>query len=333
MTISREVRLKSRPVGLPSPETFELASVDVPEPGPGEAQVRNIWMSVDPYMRGRMMEAKSYVAPYQVGKVMDGGAIGEVVSSRDRALSPGDLVLSGFGWRERFNAPVGMLTKLDTRDVPAQAYLGVAGMTGLTAYVGLLKIAALKDGDVVFVSAASGAVGSIACQIAKLKGHTVIGSAGGPEKCAFLREIGVDHVIDYKAEENLTKALMRTAPDGIDVYFDNVGGAHLDAALASSRTFARFAECGMISQYNNTSPGEGLKNIGVVVPRKLRIEGFIVSDHLDQQPAFQKDMTQWIAEAKIHWRETVDEGIENAAGAFLKLFSGDNFGKMLVKLA
>lgn len=333
MTISREVRLKSRPVGLPSQANFELATVDVPAPGPGEVQVRNIWMSVDPYMRGRMMDAKSYAAPYAVGEVMHGGAIGEVIASADPALSPGDMVLSGLGWRERFNAPAGWLTKLETRDLPAQAFLGVAGLTGLTAYVGLLKIAALKDGDIVFVSAASGAVGSIVCQIAKLKGHTVIGSAGGPEKCAFLKEIGVDQVLDYRAEENLTKALMRAAPDGIDIYFDNVGGAHLDAALASSRPFARFAECGMISQYNNTSPGEGLKNIGVVVPRKLRIEGFIVSDHLDQQPAFQKDMTRWIAEGKIFWRETVDEGIENAAGAFLKLFSGDNFGKMLVKLA
>ncbi len=331
MTTSREVRLKSRPVGMPTLDNFEVATVDTPAPGEGEVQVRNSWMSVDPYMRGRMMEAKSYAAPYEIGKAMWGGAVGEVVASNDPKFAVGDTVLSGMAWRELFNAPAGTLTKIDVSKIPPQAYLGVAGMPGLTAYVGLLKIAAMKEGETVFVSAASGAVGSVVCQIAKIKGGRVIGSAGGADKIAFLREIGCDAVIDYKAEENLTKALLREAPQGIDVYFENVGGAHMDAALFAANPFARFAICGMISQYN--SAPKPVLNLGFTVSKKLRLEGFIVSDHADMQPAFMKDMSEWIGSGRIKWRETVDEGIENAAGAFLKLFSGDNFGKMLVKLS
>src|SRR5215469_11638390 len=231
MTNVREIRLKSRPTGLPTHENFEFASVELPAPGAGEAQVRNLWMTVDPYMRGRMNDVKSYTPPFQLGEALQGGAIGEVVSSNDPSLQPGDLVNSFLGWREGFNAPAKTLQKLDPRGLPPQAFLGAAGMPGLTAYAGLLKIAALKEGDIVFVSGAAGAVGSLVCQIAKVKGHTVIGSAGGAEKARFLKEIGVDHVIDYKAERDLTAALMRAAPDGIYVYFDNVGGTHMEAAL------------------------------------------------------------------------------------------------------
>ena len=200
MTISREIRLKSRPVGTPTADNFELATVTLPEPGPGEVQVRNSWMTVDPYMRGRMNDVQSYTPPFQIGEALQGGAVGEVVASNDPAFTAGELVQSFFGWREAFNAPAAAVQKLDTHGLPPQAFLGVAGMPGLTAYVGLLQIAALKDGDVVFVSGAAGAVGQIVCQIAKLKGHTVIGSAGGADKIAYLKEIGVDHVIDYKAE-------------------------------------------------------------------------------------------------------------------------------------
>ena len=199
--------------------------------------------------------------------------------------------------------------------------------------MGLLKIAAMKPGDVVFVSAAAGAVGQIVCQIAKLKGHTVIGSAGGPEKIAWLKEIGVDHVIDYKAEKDLTAALMRAAPDGIDVYFENVGGAHLEAALMAARPFGRFALCGMISQYNATDMGPGVRGLIMAVGKQLRLEGFIVSSHADMQPAFIRDMSTWIGEGKIKWQETIEDGVENAPAAFLKLFKGENLGKMLVKLA
>ncbi len=239
---------------------------------------------------------------------------------------------SFFGWREAFNAPAKALQKLETHGLPPQAFLGFAGMPGLTAYVGLLRIAELKDGDVVFVSGAAGAVGSVACQIAKLKGHTVIGSAGGPEKVAFLKEIGVDHAIDYKAERDLTGALMRAAPDGIDVYFENVGGAHMEAALTAAKPFGRFALCGMISEYNNTDLGQGVRGLVMVVGKSLTLRGFIVSNHTDMQAAFAKDVAEWVASGKLKSRETVREGIENAPAAFLGLFKGENLGKMLVRL-
>jgi len=333
MTTSREVRLKSRPVGVPTAANFEVASVTLPAPGPGEVQVRNSWMTVDPYMRGRMNDVKSYSPPFQLGEAMQGGAVGEVTASNDPAFKPGDLVQSFFGWREAFNAPAAAVQKLDTHGLPPQAFLGVAGMPGLTAYAGLLKVASLKAGDVVFVSAAAGAVGQIVCQIAKVKGHTVIGSAGGADKVAYLKELGVDHVIDYKAEPDLTAALLRAAPDGIDVYFDNVGGAHLEAALMAARPFGRFALCGMISQYNATDLGQGVRGLIMAVGKQLRLEGFIVSSHADMQAAFVEDMSGWIASGKVKWRETVEEGIENAPTAFLKLFKGENLGKMLVKLS
>jgi NADPH-dependent curcumin reductase CurA len=331
-TSSREVRLKSRPQGVPTRDNFEIATVQLSDPGAGEVQVKNLWMTVDPYMRGRMNDVPSYSPPFQLGEAMQGGAIGEVTASNDAKLKPGDLVSTFFGWREAFNAPGGAVQKLDTHGLPPQAFLGAAGMPGLTAYVGLLKIAALKDGDVVFVSAAAGAVGQMVCQIAKLKGHTVIGSAGGAEKVAYLKEIGVDHAIDYKAEKDLTAALMRAAPGGIDVYFENVGGAHLEAALVAAKPFGRFALCGMISQYNATDMGAGVRGLIVAVGKQLRLEGFIVSSHNDMMPAFVRDLAGWVAEGKIKWRETVEEGIERAPDAFLKLFKGENLGKMLVKL-
>ncbi len=332
MTTSKEIRLKSRPVGVPQASNFELASVTLPDPAPGEIQVRNHWMTVDPYMRGRMNDMASYVPPFQLGEVMQGGAVGEVVASNDPAFKAGDPVQSFLGWREAFNAPAAAVQKLETHGLPPEAFLGVAGMPGMTAYIGLLKIAALKDGDVVFVSAAAGAVGQVVCQIAKLKGHTVIGSAGGAEKVAYLKELGVDHVIDYKAESDLTAALMRAAPNGIDVYFENVGGAHMEAALMAARPMGRFALCGMISQYNATDLGSGVRGLIMAVGKQLRLEGFIVSSHMDMQEPFIRDMSSWIAQGKVKWRETVEDGIENAPTAFLKLFKGENLGKMLVKL-
>src|SRR5271170_6838075 len=213
MTTSREIRLKSRPVGEPTAANFDIATVTLPDPAPGEVQVRNTWMTVDPYMRGRMNDVKSYAPPFQIGEAMQGGAVGEVIASNDPAFKAGDAVQSFFGWREAFNAPAAAVQKLETHGLPPQAFLGVAGMPGMTAYVGLLKTAALKDGDVVFVSGAAGAVGQIVAQIAKLKGHTVIGSAGGADKIAYLKEIGVDHAIDYKAEPDLTAAVLRAAPE------------------------------------------------------------------------------------------------------------------------
>ena len=333
MTTSKEIRLKSRPVGMPQPSNFELATVTLTDPAPGQVQVRNHWMTVDPYMRGRMNDMASYVPPFQIGEAMQGGAVGEVIASNDPAFKAGDAVQSFFGWREAFNAPAAAVQKLDTHGLPPQAFLGVAGMPGMTAYIGLLKIAALKDGDVVFVSAAAGAVGQVVCQIAKLKGHKVIGSAGGGEKVAYLKELGVDQVIDYKTEPDLTAALMRAAPEGIDVYFENVGGAHMEAALMAARPFGRFALCGMISQYNATDLGPGVRGLIMAVGKQLRLEGFIVSSHMDMQEPFIRDMSAWIAQGKVKWRETVEEGIERAPDAFLKLFTGENLGKMLVKLS
>jgi NADPH-dependent curcumin reductase CurA len=329
---SREVRLKSRPEGLPSAANFEIAQVDVPAPAAGEVLVKNLWMTVDPYMRGRMVDRASYVPPFKLGEAMQGGAIGEVLTSNAAGFKAGDLVQSNQGWREAFTAPASQVQKLDTHGLPPQAFLGIAGMPGLTAYVGLLKIAALKPGDVVFVSAAAGAVGSVACQIAKLRGHTVIGSAGGPDKVAYLKEIGVDHAIDYKAEPDLTAALLRAAPGGIDVYFENVGGDHLEAALNAAKVGARFAICGMIAQYNDAEPPPGPRNMALILGKSLRLEGYIVSNHFNMMPAWLTDLSNWIIGDRIKWKETVEVGIENAPAAFIKLFEGGNLGKMLVKL-
>ncbi len=332
-TRSREVRLASRPHGLPKASDFTVAAVELPELGGGAARVRNLYMSVDPYMRGRMYDRPSYVPPFQVGEVLQGGAVGEVLASESPELHPGDLVSSMLGWREVFDAPAAALQKIDAQGLAPQTFLGAAGMPGMTAWVGLTKVAELKAGETVFVSAAAGAVGQVACQIAKLKGATVIATAGGPEKCAWVREIGADAVVDYKAEPDLAAALRRAAPKGIDVYFENVGGEHLSAALTVARPFARFAVCGMISGYNDTEPTPGPANLSLIIGQRLRLQGFIVSDHFNQMPDFLREMTGWIAEGKVRWRETVDEGIDAAPGAFLKLFAGENIGKMLVKLA
>ncbi len=332
MTIeqSREVRLRRRPEATPTLDDFSIESIPLHAPGPGEVQVQNEFMSVDPYMRGRMNEGPSYTPAFEIGKPLEGGAVGRVVQSNDDRLSVGDHVLSMLGWREAFNAPVGSLQKVDTDRLPPEAYLGVAGMPGMTAYIGLKKIARLAAGETVFVSAAAGAVGSVACQIAKLSGATVIGSAGGAAKCAFLKEIGVDHAIDYKHAEDLAQALRDAAPDGIDVYFDNVGGDHLAAALAVAKPRARFALCGMISGYNGEPSGPD--NLFLAIVKRLLLQGFIVSDHADATAEFTEAMTAWIRDDQVRWRQTVDEGLDNAPAAFLKLFTGDNLGKMLVRL-
>jgi len=331
---SREIRLVRRPVGAPTPEDFSVESVTVPPPAEGEVQVRNLWMAVDPAMRGRMSDAKSYVPPFELDKAMEGPAIGEVVASNDEAFVPGDLVFNRLGWREAFNAPASALQKRDRDALPAKAYLGFAGPTGLTAYAGLLRIGGLKPGDVVFVSAASGGVGSIACQIAKLKGHKVIGSAGGEQKAAFLRdELKLDGVIDYKAEPSLTKALARAAPEGIDLYFDNVGGDHLQAALAVANDKARFAICGMISQYNVTDAPTVPRNLTMLMVKSIRMEGFIVLNHMDLWQHFMADVTAWHKAGLLTQADTIYEGIDRSLEAFFGLFSGNNLGRSLVKLA
>jgi NADPH-dependent curcumin reductase CurA len=334
VTRSWEVRLIRRPIGEPDLDDFAFAEVDLAAPAEGEVQVKNLFMAVDPAMRGRMSDAKSYVAPFALDAAMEGPAIGRVVASRSDAFAPGDLVFSRLGWREAFNAPASALKRRDGDRLPPQAYLGFAGMSGLTAYAGLLRIAALKDGDVVFVSAASGGVGSMVCQIAKLKGHKVIGAAGGPRKTAFLTDVlGIDAAIDYKAEPSLTKALARAAPEGIDVYFDNVGGEHLQAALAVANPFARFALCGMISTYNSTELVSAPRNLMQAVVKSLRLEGYIALNHLDLEPEFLADVTAWHEAGRLKPAETVLEGLDRSLDAFFGLFRGENLGRMLVRLS
>ncbi|QCI63342.1 NADP-dependent oxidoreductase [Phreatobacter stygius] len=330
---AREIRLKSRPSGLPDAANFELVTRPLETPAAGQILVRNLWMSVDPYMRGRMIDRKSYIPPFQIGAALEGSAVGVVVQSGDAGFKEGDMVSHFAGWRDHALVAAAGATRIDDRKIPAQAYLGPLGIPGLTAYVGLMRIAELKAGETVFVSAAAGAVGSVAAQIAKIRGARVIGSVGSEEKAGWLRDaIGVDAVINYKTSGDLTKALAEAAPEGIDVYFDNVGGDHLDAALASAKGFARFVLCGMIAQYNAETPPPGPRNIFLAVSRSLKLQGFIIGSHFDLMPDFLGEMSQWIAADRVKWRETVVEGLENAPDAFLGLFRGENFGKMLVRL-
>ena len=322
--------LKSRPQGMPTADNFELKSFDLQPLTDGMIRVRNRWLSVDPYMRGRMNDVKSYVPPFQLGEPMEGGAIGEVIESKAEGFAPGDLVQHMGGWRDEAVVYARTVQKLPNLDAPPEQFLGVLGVTGLTAYFGLLDAASAKEGDVVFVSAAAGAVGSAVVQIAKAKGMTVIGSAGGPEKCEFVRSLGADQVLDYKAGP-VVKSLAAAAPDGIDVYFDNVGGDHLDAAFALARQNARFAICGMIEGYNDTTP-PSFRFIMRVIAMRIRLKGFIVFDYFPRMAEFYAEMGPWVADGTVKSKETVVDGLGNTLDAFLGLFEGANTGKMLVRL-
>ena len=330
---SREIRLKQRPVGVPDASTFEMAEVSVPDPSEGEILVRNRWMSVDPYMRGRMIDRKSYLPPFEVGKALQGGAVGEVIASRHDGFAVGDHVLGMLGWRELYLSDGSGLQKVDGSVAPLSAYLGILGMPGLTAHYGLLQIGEPKEGETVFVSGAAGAVGAAVCQIARLKGCRVVASAGSPEKIAWLtEEAGVDEAFDYKTVGSVVRALAQAAPGGVDVYFDNVGGDHLEAALHVMNPFGRIVACGSISTYNATEPPCGPGNLFHVVTKRLLMQGFIVSDHYDHFPAFAREMAGWLASGRVKWKETVVEGLANAPDAFIGLFSGANLGKMVVRL-
>jgi NADPH-dependent curcumin reductase CurA len=326
----RAWHLMSRPQGLPTNETFALQDIALPPLGDGEIHVRNLWLSVDPYMRGRMNDVKSYVPPFQLGEPMDGGAIGEVIESKADGFAPGDLVQHMAGWRDEAVIPARTANKLPELGAPPERFLGVLGVTGMTAYFGLLDAARAKQGDVVFVSAAAGAVGSVVVQVAKAKGMTVIGSAGGEEKCDFARSLGADQVIDYKAAPIL-KGLAAAAPDGIDVYFDNVGGDHLDAAFALARNNARFAICGMIEGYNAREP-MSFRFIQRIIAARIALKGFIVFDYFPRMAEFYAEMGPWLASGAVQSRETIVEGLEKMPEAFLGLFEGANTGKMLVRL-
>jgi NADPH-dependent curcumin reductase CurA len=329
---ARQFHLVNRPQAMPEHSDFALVEVELPELKAGEALVKNLYMSVDPYMRGRMRAQGVYAAPYELNKPMYGGAIGEVLESTDDSLQAGDIVLNQAAWQDSFVAAAEQLQKLEPFDRDRLSlYLGTLGMPGMTAYVGLLRFGEPKPGETVFVSAASGAVGANVCQIAKLKGCRVVGSVGSDAKARWLQEeCGVDAVINYKTCGDLSAALEAAAPAGVDVYFENVGGEHLQAALHCMNPFGRIAACGMIGGYNTPQPGPN--NLMLIVGKKIRINGFIVWDHRDMHADFLRDMTSWIKEGKVQSRETVVEGLENAVDAFLALFSGENFGKMIVKM-
>ncbi|WP_214324381.1 NADP-dependent oxidoreductase [Nonomuraea sediminis] len=330
---SREWRLIARPVGEPTPADFELAQVQVPDPGPGQVLVRNTWLSVDPYMRGRMNDVPSYVPPFVLGEAMTGGAVGEVVASEASEVPVGTTVQHFQGWREYALVDADAVQPVDTGLAPAEAFLGVLGGTGLTAYAGLVEVAPVEDGDVVFVSGAGGAVGSIAGQIARHLGASrVIGSAGGPEKVRrLLDDFGYDAAIDYR-QGDLPGQLAAAAPDGVDVYFDNVGGDHLQAAIGQMKRFGRIALCGAISGYNTTSPPPGPDNLPLAIGKRLTLRGFIVGDHVHLAPEYIQQASRWLRDGGLHAEETVVKGIEHAVDAFLSMMRGANTGKMLVQV-
>ena len=329
-TTTREIHLAARPSGWPTDDDFRMVTVELPDPEPGQVLVRNTFLSVDPYMRGRMNDVKSYVPPFQLDAPMDGGAVGEVVASADDSLQVGDTVLHQAGWREHALLPARQARRVDTTRVPASAYLGVLGMPGLTAYVGLTRIADLREGDAVLVSGAAGAVGSAVGQMARLLGASrVVGSAGSAEKVAWLTgELGLDAAVNYK-DGPVGRQLREHAP--FDVYFDNVGGDHLEAAIFHLADHGRIAACGAVAQYNDEQPSPGPRNMMMFVSKRLTMRGFIVTDHADVAGEFYERAGAWVAEGRLAHRETVVDGFEQTVAAFLDLLRGGNTGKMLVR--
>jgi NADPH-dependent curcumin reductase CurA len=331
---TREWQLVRRPHGEPVAEDFRLVSGTRSDPGPGEVAVATIAMSVDPYMRGRMNEGPSYAPRWELGETMQGGAVGRVVASRAEAVPEGALVLHGSGWRDVAvldASAVSVVAPLP--GLPLSLYLGALGMPGLTAWAGLFRLAGFRAGDTVFVSGAAGAVGSLVGQFAKLRGAArVVGSAGTAEKVGWLGSLGFDAAFDYH-DGAVADLLSRAAPDGIDVFFDNVGGEHLEAAIGAFRTFGRAALCGSISGYNAVSAAPGPRNMGLVVGKQLSLRGFIVGSHTDLRPEFVATASGWLRDGSLVARETVVEGLENAVDAFRSMLSGGNTGKMVVRLA
>jgi NADPH-dependent curcumin reductase CurA len=329
---SREIRLASRPSGLPTAANFRLAWTDAEPLKDQEVLVRNLFMSVDPYMRGRMNDRKSYVPPFELGKPLNGGAVGDVIESRAPEFKPGDVVTSTFGWREYFVASPKDLHRVSRESQPLSVYLGALGMTGMTAWAGL-NLVEVKAGDVIFISGAAGAVGNVAGQLAKLRGCRVIGSAGSAEKVRFLQEeCGFDSAFNYKSGPVLEQ-LNREAPDGIDVYFDNVGGESLEAALSALRLHGRIVACGAISIYNAEAPHPGPSNLANIIGKRLTMKGFIVSDWLGRRAEFEEEIGAYVKAGKVKNKETVVKGIDQAPAAFIGLFQGQNVGKMVVELA
>ena len=330
-TVNRQVLLKSRQTGEPSEANFELVDAEIPEPGDGRFLARTLYLSLDPYMRGRMSDRASYASPAELGKPMVGGTVGQVVTSRNPGYAEGDFVLGYWGWQEYGVSSGAGVRKLDPATGPLSYALGVLGMPGMTAYVALMDLGRPKAGETVVVSAASGAVGSVVGQVAKIKGCRAVGVAGGAEKCRHVVEaLGFDACIDYKAP-GFPKALAEACPSGIDVYYDNVGGDVLAAALRRLNKNARVPLVGLISEYNATEPRPGPNLMPLLVNRAL-IQGFIVSDHPDREAEFLRDVSAWLKEGRVKYREHVVDGLENAPRAFLGLFRGENFGKLVVRV-
>ncbi len=333
-TTSREIHLTRRPRGLPVPGDFEIVETRIPAPETGQVQVRNLWLSVDPYMRGRMDGIDSYVSGFKLAEALTGGAVGRVVAANAHpSLKQGDLVVSDLGWREAYVSGGDGIQKIDPTLGPPQAFLGALGMPGLTAHEGLLTHGRPRAGETVFVSGGAGAVGSVVCQIARIKGCRVVASAGSPAKIDWLRRRAkVDAAIDYRATADLDAALAAACPEGIDIYYDNVGGRHLQAALGCMRERGRVVMCGAISRYNDQAPQPGPSNLFLVVARSLTLQGFIVDDSPARMAAFHADMARWIGEGRMVWEETVLDGLERMPEALIGLFRGENLGKMLVRL-
>lgn len=330
---SKEIHLVARPQGEPRQSDFAVVRATVPDPGPGQVLVHNRFLSVDPYMRGRMRDAKSYVPPFELGAVMTGMSVGEVIASQSPDLAAGTFVLHDLSWREYALGPAAAFRPVPASDAPLSAWLGVLGMVGLTAWVGMLEIAALKPGDIVFVSGAAGAVGSLAGQIARLRGAArVVGSVGSAAKVRYVCEdLGFDAAFDYH-DGPPAQLLAGVAPEGIDVYYDNVGGEHLEAAIGALRLHGRAALCGAISQYNASEPAPGPRNLGLMIGNRLTLRGFLVGDHADRRPAFLAEVGGWLADGRIRFAETIVDGVENAPAAFIGLMRGENTGKMLVRV-
>ena len=331
MTTNTQVLLASRPAGWVTEENFKIVNAAIAKPAEGQILVRNHYLSLDPYMRGRMNDVKSYAAKQEIDQVMVGGTVGEVVESKNPKFKPGDIVVGMYGWQQYGCSDGTGINKVDVSRVPMSAYLGVIGMPGVTAWVGLLDICRPKAGETVVVSAASGAVGSAVGQIAKLKGCRAVGIAGGQAKCDYVvNELGFDACVDYKAGR-LNQDLMAAVPNGIDCYFENVGGEILDAVLRRTNAFSRIAVCGLISQYNATEP-YGVKTFQAILTNRIKVQGFIVSDRMNLWPPAMGELAGWVASGKLKYRETVAQGLENAPKAFIGLLKGQNFGKQLVKL-
>ncbi|HWR51114.1 MAG TPA: NADP-dependent oxidoreductase [Bryobacteraceae bacterium] len=334
---NRRIVLASRPTGEPRPENFRLEETDVPQPGAGQALLRTLYLSLDPYMRGRMNAGPSYAPPVEVGQVMEGGTVSEVVESHAPELRPGEVVLGYTGWQEYAAADAKALRKLDPALAPVTTALGVLGMPGMTAYTGLLNIGQPKPGETVVVSAASGAVGSVVGQIARIRGCRAVGIAGGPEKCGFVRDtLGFDACVDHRSP-GFAADLQAACPQGIDIYFENVGGAVFQAVLPLLNPFARVPVCGLVAHYNATELPPGPDRVPAVMSailvKRLTFRGFIVSDYAAQQPEFLRDVSGWLREGRIKYREDVVEGLKNAPEALIGLLRGRNFGKLLVKVS